>query len=393
MQNCLFKCCPRRKIKDTNRLTPEQIKKLKTNLNNLIEFNDRSYYSTSPVVEEVYHYLTSVNKVDPGMSLFQSLLDSSYELIGELPIPGAGIISWFIGGLLDSYSPDNQPNLNLDFGEVGARYNKTYYQIRLDLTTMYDDPTQNLDKVYTTSFGNKKTITLRELLNYDVPNKDDLDFTKILQAHTRAFRSSLCQQELPKSDQFKICGVFYQGGWDVPNSIDDVFWPYLWADKQQPYMITNDELRYGDHEQENPKISVSSDNFSMNDLKSAAAEFCKQSSQTLITNFAEGKDDQGTEVLIFHKYYVMDYVNEDRPSSGFWRLASKGFCDWLFKDDGFGNIVNEDGCGNRADVFRNWGMKWGDQIDKVPHELSQETINKLVQKKLQFLNQNNNNNS
>ena len=386
MQKYLFPCCRRKiKITDSNPLTPEQITKLKKNLNNLIEFNDKSYFSTSPVVEEVYHYLSSVEKKDPGLSLFQSLLDSSYELIGELPIPGASIISWFIGGLLDSYSAETQPNLNLDFGEVGERYNKTYFQIRLDLTAMHDDPTQNLDKVYNISFGDKKTITLRELLNYDVPSKDELNFTKLLQAYTRGFRSSLCQQELPKSNQFKICGVFYQGGWDVPNSIDDVFWPYLWMNGEQPYMINNDELRFGDHEQENPYIKVTRNNFSMNDLKSAAAEFCQNSSQTLITNFAQGKDEQGREIICFHKYYVMDYVDEDRPSSGFWRLASKGFCDWLFKDDGFGNTTNEDGCGSRGDVFRNWGMKWGDQIDKVPHELTQEMISKIIQKR-QFKN-------
>ena len=66
-------------------LRPEDIQKLKTNLNNLIDFNDLSYSTTSPVIDEVYHYLNSVQKTDPGVSVFERLLDSSYELIGELP--------------------------------------------------------------------------------------------------------------------------------------------------------------------------------------------------------------------------------------------------------------------------------------------------------------------
>lgn len=237
---------------------------------------------------------------------------------------------------------------------------------------MHDDPTQNLDKVYNINFGDKKTITLRELLNYTVPTKDDLDFTKLLQAHTRGFRSSLCQQELPKSDQFKICGVFYQGGWDVPNSIDDVFFPY--GISNDYLYIDNSELRWGDHESERSYVKVDMPENSMDALKKASAEFCQKCSQTLITNFAEQKDDNGNTIYIYHKYHVMDYVDEDRPSSGFWRIATDSFCNWLFKDDGFGNITNPDGCGNRGDIFRNWGMKWGNQIDQVPHELTSGPI-------------------
>jgi hypothetical protein len=96
---------------------------------------------------------------------FENLLDSSYELIGELPIPGASIISWLIGGILDSYSSNTPQNLNLDFGEVAARYNKTYYQIRMDLTTMYNNPSENIDKVYSITFINSTVIIYMYLLH------------------------------------------------------------------------------------------------------------------------------------------------------------------------------------------------------------------------------------
>jgi hypothetical protein len=338
-------------------LTPDQIQKLKTNLKNLIDFNDLSYSTTSPVIDEVYHYLNSVQKTDPGVSVFENLLDSSYELIGELPIPGASIISWLIGGILDSYSSNTPQNLNLDFGEVAARYNKTYYQIRMDLTTMYNNPFENIDKVYSINFGNKKTITLRELLDYDVPSKDDKSFTELLQAHTRGFRSALCKQELPKTKQWSIAFVsFYDGFAYVPGNnfreiyISPTIWEENFTAEGELNWIDNEELV--DHHKDIPKIGVSSPNLDLESMKQTCGKFCQLQPQAYVNGYLQHvKWNNEYTITVIFKYYLMEHF--DGPNS--WTLANASFCNWLFKDDSFGNIINPDGCGLRSDVLRNWG--------------------------------------
>jgi len=37
--------------------------------------------------------------------------------------------------------------------------------------------------------------------------------------------------------------------------------------------------------------------------------------------------------------------------------ASDTLSEWLFKDDGAGEILNKDGIASRVDIYHNWGLK------------------------------------
>jgi len=38
------------------------------------------------------------------------------------------------------------------------------------------------------------------------------------------------------------------------------------------------------------------------------------------------------------------------------KAASKDMCFWLFRDDGAGTLLNDNGIADRWDVFCNWGL-------------------------------------
>jgi len=62
---------------------------------------------------------------------------------------------------------------------------------------------------------------------------------------------------------------------------------------------------------------------------------------------------------IDHKIY------DSPPGDENFALATGEFLNWLYIDDGAGNIVNSDGCGYRDDVLRNWTSN-GFQIPPTP---------------------------
>jgi hypothetical protein len=370
-------------------LTPDQIQKLKTNLNNLIDFNDLSYSSSSLIPDEVYRYLKSFQKTDPGLTTFERLLDSSYELIGELPIEGANVFAWFIGGILDSYTQSNPPNLNIDFGDIESRYNKTYLQIRLDLSLIYDDPIKYIDKELPINFGTKKSITLRELINYNLPGKDSEIFSTMLQAHARGFRSALCKQELPKTNQWKLAYVSFDDGCAyIPgNTVREIlFHPILWAEnfpeKGDSNRANNSEIT--DRHPNIPFIEVTSQNTNIESMKETLGKFCQLQPQAYVNGYVEHiQYTENLRITAIFKYYLMERF--DGPDS--WDLANENFCKWLFIDDSFGNVINPDGCGTRSDILRNWGgiantdkMLGQQELSNDLNDIMKSEINNYVKK-------------
>ena len=354
-----------------NSLTPEQIKILQTNLQNLIDFNDSSYMNTNPVILEVFNMLESSDNKDPGVGIFESLLDSSYQLISLLPIPGANVISWFIGGILSSYTNNPLNPLNSDFGEISIRYDKTYYQIRSDLTTMYDNINEFLDTVYyipSIIDSNKKTITLRELLNYTIPNKYSENYTELLQAHTRGFRSSICKQELPKAN--KWCMLEVEVVTMDPLSRENVLpadnnplFALWWDNNSKINGIESNPFMYA-CQNKIDNIEVISNTSDHQSYIKTLGEFVSKVGSVYIVDI--GSDTQNPEYFYYLVYFLASQYDDDF----YWNIANKSFSDWLFKDDGFGNIINPDGCGMREDIIKNWGIKYGDQI------MSKEMITK-----------------
>ena len=56
------------------------------------------------------------------------------------------------------------------------------------------------------------------------------------------------------------------------------------------------------------------------------------------------------------------------------RSASEDLCSYLFKDDGFGNVINPDGVAMRQDVFENWELEGSKGVVPYSNQIWEPTI-------------------
>jgi hypothetical protein len=335
--------------------------KISTNLKNLIDLNRQSFAPTNAEIEIVYLYLKSEDNHDNGLGLFGNLLFSAFSLIGSLEgLPCAPIIAWFLSGVVQSYdSPTPPPNLiDPDITKIKERNLATNMQIDSDLTYLLNHIEENLDKVYNIPdklilpdpFKNKKTITLRELQDYDIPDQYSDDFVSIKNAHIIGFRNELVKQELPRVGGYAI-GT-------VQRRIQQKYWLYImhcpgesgdeihsW--NSNDLEISNSELQRGNH------ITLNGNNF--DDFNRIMGSFCDQVGCALVI-----PTNKTPSEIRYHKYYMVSGFSDGQWSG--WDIPSQDFTNWLFKDDGFGNIVRPESIAMREDIFRNWGITNGTKL-------------------------------
>jgi len=133
---------------------------LQNKLNELIYFTDTL---------RNYILLKDINNIDPGVMTFEKIITDG------LSNQKTDCIIWFICGLINSYTYNTPVLLNDNYGKLLLRYDKTCQQIKNDLSKMIINPVPYLDKVYNIPLNYyKKTITLRELLNYDITINYDI---------------------------------------------------------------------------------------------------------------------------------------------------------------------------------------------------------------------------
>ena len=365
MFSCIKRCCKcaerNSKIPFSNSPTDVEIEKIQQNLDNLISFNQTSHDLSFPVINEVQNMLKSVSPKDEGVSNFSSLLSFAFEQIGNLEFEGATLLSKFLSGLLTSYNTNTPPNLSEDFGLISQRYTVTTQQIYNDLTLYRENVLKYIDNPLPVPFGDKTPITLRDLINQKIPKSDEHYFALAVEAHTRGLRSSVCKQELPKTNIWQMVYVaYYDGCGYIPGTnLLEVFYPFGYDTEKTPLAIANDELWVDKSSIQH--VLVESNDTSYNSFIKLVTEYLKQQPQSFIVPW-----QQKETIFYYGKYSLMESFSEFRD----WTLATPEFCNWLFKDDGFGNIINPDACGLREDVIRNWGLKNGDKIPKiVPNNL------------------------
>lgn len=343
--------------KESPPLTADEIIKIRKNLNNLIDFADQSYNYSQSVITEVYETLKAGSSPGDNRSLFSKLMSSSYELIGAVPVPGSEVVSWFVGAVVDTYANKDPPGVNLDqkYADMVARFADTSLGLRNDLTDMYTNPNERKDEVYTVPYGNKQTITVRDLLNYDIPDKDNTQFTDMLVAQRRGLRHSVCKDPFQAMRRW---GVYYElmssnprgfvparrGGnqaWIVHGKMDD------WGKGKEIY--SNQPLTYFHPEYVRVEIFGELDDPVAN-FKDGGARFIKAFPAAIIMPQDQNFVYKGEQQQAYRQYYVLT----DYKSNLDFAVADGGFILWLFMDDGFGNIVNPDGVGMREEIVREW---------------------------------------
>jgi len=324
--------------------------KLVTNLKNLVDLNNENYNRSNPMIDEVYHYLDNhPDDNDNGLGLFGNLLFSAFSLIGSIPdFPPGPFIAWFLSGIVDSINTNPPPDLNVDFGNLVDRYSKTTFHIEEELDRLIADPEGNLDKEYKIPdyvklpppFDTKKTIKVRELLDVTIPDKYELVFAQCADAHKTGFRNELVKQELPRVGGYAVGAIHIQHSTKYnlfiaqnPPGGDKINWT------DGDWVIKNDELQL-----QGRSVTVSGNSF--NDFNKTASSFNEQSNSLIVVT------DKTDTSISYKKYYMLQGFSDGEWSG--WYLGPDNFYNWLFKDDGFGNIVRPSSVGMRDDIYRNW---------------------------------------
>ena len=333
---------------------------IKQNLKNLIDLNDLSYPPASAQIGIVYGYLTEDDNHDNGTGLFANLLFSALGLIGEIEaIPAAPVIAWFLSAVVNTFNEKTQPQLYSPFPQIAARYTATYMAIDDALTTILNDLDHHMDDVFTIPdyinlpppYNNKKTITVRELASVTIPANYSDDFNTCKDRFIIGFRNELVKQELPRINKYGIGTIHKRdmGRYNifvmtVPGSPNDTL--YGWSTGR--YTIDSNDIQL-----ENHNVTVSGNKYS--DFNATAGSYCEQMGGALIVPIS----NDGANID-YHKYYMFTGYETDEHSG--WNLSSKDFYDWLFQDDGFGNVIRPDSVGKRNDIFRNWNITNGSCI-------------------------------
>jgi len=340
------------------------IQKIQKNISILIQLNKDSLSPCSnEVAIVIINNLKSQDKKDNGIGLFGNILFAAFSDIADAadltnPIPA--VVTAILAGLVNSYNTTPPPDLLQDFGRILDRLTNTNLQIDIDLSNIYSNIETNLDKTFTipdgvlpSPFNKKKTIKISELENYNFPNSDSSEYNNYLVALAHGFRRGLTKQQLPLIGGYSIGGVYVKKM--------HAYWVYIaqappggsgdvWEDGN--YQINNLELQL-----QGRLVKVSGNSFE--DFNKAAGEFCKETGGLLVIT------NRTNTSIQYKKYYMLlDFTDGDEDFN--WDLGTVNFYNnFLFIDDGFGNVINSNGVGKREDIYRNWGIQYGNQLPSI----------------------------
>jgi hypothetical protein len=286
--------------------TDAQVTQVQSNVNNAMDFINHLHDYLQDVINEVYDKLSEDAEYDPGQKLVAEIMDATFWSIGSLSFPGSGVASAWLGTFFGAYSGGTPPaSLAGSFGDVWARFDRTFLQANDDLSAIHADPAAWWSHSYTDPTTGK-TVTVSDLGDgtTKIPAKDDPLFQRMTDGCVAAFRVALTKQTIGK--RWRVLpdprGVF-EAGWH-DSDVGDFGEKFM--KKHPAYYITwhSDKGGFG------------------------------KKGQVILENFLSHKSN----------YYDGGEASDD-------------MCDWLFQDDGFGTTTNENGLARREDVFCNWGLK------------------------------------
>jgi len=297
--------------------------------------------------------------VDPGLLIFKNIFNSS------LP---KSIISYFIGGLVNTYI------ISDNFDQLFDRFNSLNLQIKNDLNRMYINPFEKLDTIYNIPLvidADQKTISLHDLLLLDIPNKNSDEFNTLLELQKNKFRTAICKHLILNKYNWSIIEIQPYEDKCISLTNNNIFpanktplfvnyWNQCLSSNTYMYSCSN----------KIPDFDIVTQESNYESYVKIMGEFVSKIGAVYILN-----------KNIENKYYYFTYFLASSYNNSSWNMVDKSITDWLFIDDGFGNIINPNGCGTREDIFRNWGIKFGENIPNY-NNISIELINNIKNNKI-----------
>jgi hypothetical protein len=358
----------------SSEFTQDEILKIKENLEILINFNDEINIQQKNILLKIQAKLNlqrdpETTMLDVNKNVYLNYYVDSISILSILTEPYMDIVSVVLGGIFTHVTNSfKETNINLDsnFESLIDRNMNTYEASKILLSKIYNNPNIYRDLVLKTS--EKNSCTIRDLINSVLPT---IDF-KICQDGIlyvcRQFRRNIT---IPEMVSMKYWDIYYVENNINTNEFGCAYTPLfgiigdyqkskdyisttIGADKE---IVTNDEiLKY-----DSSHIRCSGIGNNNDDLKEsyihAMNNFITKCPTSIVYPWTM------TDASIYScRWYIIHGVKKiDNGSSNF-KLANEEFMNWLFIDDGFGNILNPNGVLYRVDLLTSGILSYGKNI-------------------------------
>ena len=263
--------------------TPDQIKKLQTNINNIINYNRDVLINANIKLNNAYNLLSQQNNNDMGQQIASNFIGGCFWAICSFMGPAGSIVANVLAGIVTSYATNTPPSLASTFSNISGRIQTTIDQINNDLSGYYQDPVGSWNKSFsgsfTTPFETKSVSgTVSDLSTFDFPTQDNPDYYTMLTACTLAFDQNIwsvllknCVITFYDEDHNPMCRVPYDTN-DTDNN---------WLPRNKAFYHTwqyfDDTDCYGNHTQYYIKheynIGYGADMFRTNSINDASCDY------------------------------------------------------------------------------------------------------------------------
>ena len=167
--------------------TEEQIRRVKTNLTNMIAFNEQLQIEGNVKILNAFALLSIPDNKDLGLQIGLNLLCGSISAISGLAGPVGSIGGHFLDGVVGHYADQTPPSLAGSFASLLSRFQATSEQLQLTLEEFYQDPAAKWNTVYSGYVNTPFTSytasgSLSELSTIDFPSQEAPEFTELLEA-------------------------------------------------------------------------------------------------------------------------------------------------------------------------------------------------------------------
>jgi len=371
---------------------------------------------TSDIPTNIYLKLTGSDNYhvdDPKQSIASDMFSFIFEKISDLDFPGSSIVGKVLGGMVDYYkqinekSPDDlPPDIRDVCADLSIRLANTLKQLTDDLSLIEADPAKHWNDTYTIPFGDKSTIVINELINYVIPDKNNpdtvLEYNKIVDSFINKMNYEITKHTVVTTKLYKIgspqtinfiVGDFQQ----IVNNPKDFLpdgrgdgdelcfnlllgvpiWPFrlnVPVNETDPYTKQAIVSRFS--AKNGSKIGWAQATIAI-DNPATEEDFYKCVKDHIINvspavYFKITPTNPSEDAIVYRRFYLItgdsEYKTEENSftHNATWHTASESLCNFLFIDDGFGNVINENGVAMRQDVFENWGLEGAEGVIAYP---------------------------
>jgi hypothetical protein len=163
----------------SNGPTPDQIKKVQTNLTNMQAFNDHVYSFGQAKYLNAYFLLSEHDDNDLGLAIGLNIIEGAFWAAGSVGGPAGSFLASFLSGMVAYWMTDTPPSLNTAFAQNVLRFQATTEQVDANLATYFQDVPGNWDQSFT---YNGKTQALSDLATFDFPTETDEGWKPLMDA-------------------------------------------------------------------------------------------------------------------------------------------------------------------------------------------------------------------